>query len=197
MTKPKVIVIGGSNGSGKSTIARRLLHELMQIETFVNADVIASGLAAYQPETVAIEAARIMLERLHKLAAARADFAFETTLAARSYARWIQNLLDDGYSFHLHFVSLRSADLAVQRVRDRVALGGHNIPEQDIRRRYIRASRNFFEIYQSLADYWFVYDNSTGGEPNCIASGGRQSETNVLEWELWQELQERGNVKEQ
>src|SRR5438105_9238006 len=126
---PTVIVLAGPNGAGKTTASRTLLAETLRVMTFVNADVIAQGLAGFDPDSAAVEASRIMLERLHKLAEQRADFAFETTLAARSYAGWLKQLRDTGYTVHLCYFWLASADLAVARVAQRVRRGGHNIPE--------------------------------------------------------------------
>jgi predicted ABC-type ATPase len=124
-----VVVLSGPNGAGKSTAAPSLLKGRLSVDQFVNADEIARGLAGFAPETAAIPAGRIMLTRLRELAAARADFAFESTLASRSFARWLESLTSGGYRFHLVFLWLPSADLAVARVRDRVRQGGHDVPE--------------------------------------------------------------------
>jgi len=138
---PQVIIIAGPNGAGKTTLAPFLLRERFRTSAFVNADAIASGLSAFDPENVAIEAGRIMLRKLHELSEQRQRFAFETTLAARSYAPWIKRLRSSGYEMHLLFVSLRSAELAIERVAERVRRGGHMIPPPEIRRRYSEASR--------------------------------------------------------
>jgi len=125
---PSVIVLAGPNGAGKTTAARTLLAETLKVMTFVNADVLAQGLAGFDPDSAALEASRIMLERLHALAQERTDFAFETTLAGRSLAGWLDNLRQSGYVVHLVYFWLESADLAVARVAERVSMGGHNIP---------------------------------------------------------------------
>ena len=161
-------MLAGPNGAGKSTLAPFLLRDTLGIVEYVNADTLALGLSAFQPEGVAMQAGRIMLKRLHELAAERADFAFESTLASRSYAGWISALRDRGYEFHLYFLWLRSVDIAIERVKERVQLGGHDIPEDAIRRRYGRGIRNFFSLYQALATRWSVYDNSLR-EPLLIA----------------------------
>ena len=137
---------------------------------FVNADTIAQGLAAFAPDGVAFEAGSIMLARLHQLAARRRDFAFETTLASRSLAPWLADLLGTGYEFHLVFLWLPSADFAVQRVADRVRMGGHHVPEATVRRRYERGLRNFFRLYQPLATSWRMYDNSVMQSARLIAA---------------------------
>lgn len=121
---PSVVVLAGPNGAGKSTAAPALLHGRLAVEQFVNADEIARGLAGFAPETAAIPAGRIMVARLKELARTRANFAFETTLASRSFAPWLASLVAGGYRFHLVFLWLPSADLAVARVADRVRLGG-------------------------------------------------------------------------
>jgi predicted ABC-type ATPase len=132
-----------------------------------------------------MQAGRIMLKRLHELAAERADFAFESTLASRSYARWINRIRRDGYSLHLLFLWLRSPEIAIERVKERVRMGGHDVPEEVIRRRYHRGVRNFFDIYQPLAETWMVYDNSTAVEPLLIADGEGKQVRQMLEPELW------------
>src|SRR5206468_184298 len=147
-------VLGGPNGAGKTTSANHVLPRELGVLRFVNADTIASGLAAFAPETVAFHAGRIMLARLEELAAQRQDFAFETTLSARSYARLLRRLQADGYHVTVIYVWLHSADLAVQRVAARVRRGGHNIPKETIRRRYDRGLANFMDLYRALADDW-------------------------------------------
>jgi len=130
---PNVIVIAGPNGSGKSTAAPALLRDYLGITEFVNADVIAQGLSAFGSENVSIQAGRIMLNRLKELASEKADFAFETTLAARSYASWLTKLQQAGYRAHLIYLWLPSAELAIARVANRVQRGGHDIPEDVVR----------------------------------------------------------------
>lgn len=183
---PKLIAISGPNGAGKSTLAPLLLRDAYSIMEFVNADTIAQGLSAFTPETVAFEAGRIMLRRLRDLAERRISFAFETTLASRSYALWIAGLLERGYEFNLMFLWLRSPDLAVQRVNERVRAGGHNVPEQIVRRRYFKGIKNFFHLYQALADSWGVYDNSSGGTSLIIAKGDRGNVAKIYDEDGWQ-----------
>jgi predicted ABC-type ATPase len=167
---PHVIVIAGPNGAGKSTTAPKLLKEMLGVTEFVNADTIAEGLSAFNPEGAAFEAGRIMLRRLHSLADEQRDFAFETTLATRSYARWLKKLRDQGYTVHLFFFWLPSPEYAIARVAERVRMGGHNVPEETIRRRYQAGLRNFFDMYRHLADSWYMFDNSAPGMPLLIAS---------------------------
>ena len=135
-----------------------------------------------------------MLTRLQELAEQRASFAFETTLASRSFVPWIRGLVQTGYKFHLVFLWLPSADFAVQRVADRVRLGGHDVPETMIRRRYESGLRNFFTLYQSLAMTWRMYDNSGDVGVRLIAAGQRATVTQTGEAAIWQTLtQEYGH----
>ena len=141
---PKVVVIAGPNGAGKSTAATRILQDALAVQEFVNADVIARGLSAFKPESVALTAGRVMLQRLDALAAERADFAFETTLASRSFAPWLKRLNVSGYEFHLFFVWLPTAEAAIARVQERVRSGGHHVPEATVIRRFQSGLKNFF-----------------------------------------------------
>ena len=167
---PHVIVIAGPNGAGKSTTAPAILKETLGVTEFVNADTIAEGLSAFNPEGVAFQAGRVMLRRLHSLAAEQRDFAFETTLATRSYAPWLKELQGQGYTIILFFFWLPSPEFAISRVAERVRMGGHNVPEDTIRRRYHAGLRNFFGLYRQLADSWFIFDNSAPGRPVLIAT---------------------------
>lgn len=156
---PELYVIGGANGSGKTTVSLSLLPNLGVLE-YINADAIAAGLSPFSPESMAIQAGRLMLERLEVVSKAGIDFAFETTLAARTVAPFLQRCKARGYTVSLLYFWLRSPDLAVERVARRVASGGHSIPEAVIRRRYERGRRNLREIYLPLCDDWMVFDNS-------------------------------------
>jgi predicted ABC-type ATPase len=154
---PHVIVIAGPNGAGKSTAAPALLHGLLGIEHFVNADVIARGLSAFDPESVAIQAGRIMLERLRGLASHNEDFAFETTLASRSFAPWIAGLRrEQGYRCLVFYLWVPAPEVSVARVDQRVSEGGHFVPPGVVARRYLGGIRNFFELYRPIADEWRI-----------------------------------------
>ena len=181
----QIIILAGANGAGKSTLAPFLLRDTLWLLEYVNADTIARGLSAFQPEEAAFAAGRVMLRRLHELAKARKDFAFETTLATRSYAPWLRGVRREGYSVHLVFLWLRRVELAIDRVKERVRAGGHDVPEAVIRRRYQRGLENFFRIYQGLANTWAVYDNSASAEPVLVASGGAGTKPIVRSPELW------------
>lgn len=182
---PNVIVIGGPNGAGKTTSAPTLLRNALDVKEFVNADPIAQGLSGLDPDAAAIAAGRVMLARLRELAHRRVDFAFESTLASRSFAPWLRRLREDGYSVHVLFLWLPSAEMAVARVRERVRLGGHDVPESTVRRRFERGLGNFFSLYRPLADSWAIYDNLETGAPRLIAKGGLGASDEVLDADTW------------
>lgn len=182
---PSVILLGGPNGAGKSTVAPHLLRDALAVDEFVNADTIAQGLSGFAPEGQALAAGRIMLQRLHQLAAARHSFAFEATLAGRSYAKWLKQLIDSGYVFGLAYFWLASPDLAVRRVASRVRLGGHDVSEDVIRRRYAAGLRNFFKTYRPLADFWLVYDGSERTGARLVAQGNRSRTVEVFRADVW------------
>ena len=133
---PNIVILAGPNGAGKSTAAPTLLHGTLGVTEFVDADIIARGLSAFNVESVAMAAGRVMLARLRELARQRVTFAFETTLASRSFAPWLADLKDAGYAVDLMFLWLPSADFAIQRVADRVRRGGHTVAPETIRRKY-------------------------------------------------------------
>ncbi len=183
--EPNVIVISGPNGAGKSTAAPQLLQGALAVSEFVNADVIARGLSAFDPEHVAIQAGRVMLARLDELAMQRVSFAFETTLASRTFAHWISQLKTTGYVFHLIYLWVPSAELAISRVQQRVQSKGHHVPDDIVRRRYTRGLQNFFGLYRPLADTWRMYYSIGLTGPKLIADGDPQIGERVLETDLW------------
>lgn len=181
----QIIIIAGPNGAGKSTLAPLLLRDKLKLTEYVNADTIALGLSAFAPESAAIEAGRVMLKRLHDLAAQRKSFAFETTLATRSYAKWLKTLKEQGYDVHLTYLWLRSPEFAIARVQERVMMGGHDIPTETIRRRYKGGVKNFFGLYQESADTWVVYDHSVTNAPALLATGKRNAPPQIFDETLW------------
>lgn len=191
--QPNVVVLGGPNGSGKSTMAAALLQGALAVNEFVNADTIAQGLSAFAPTAAALAAGQIMLRRIRELARERTNFAFESTLAGRSLAPWLADLIDSGYRFHLLFLWLPSAELAVARVAHRVRMGGHDVPEETIRRRYHAGLRNFFGLYQPLAETWRMYDNSRWMTPRLVASGEGLAVTDITDKRTWQRIRQHGN----
>ena len=179
-------LLAGCNGAGKTTAAFALLPGLLDCREFVNADEIARGLSPFQPETVSIQAGRLMLARLRELLAAGETFALETTLATRHYVRFIAEAKNQGYFVSLFFFWLNSPDLAVSRVGERVREGGHHIPEPVIRRRYEWGLRQFFTAYCTAVDSWSFIDNSDGaGQLIAANAAGETVVTNAF---LWQQL---------
>jgi predicted ABC-type ATPase len=165
---PQIHVIAGPNGAGKTTFALTYLPRYAGCLQFVNADLIAAGLSPFAPESAAVAAGRLMLEQIRRLAAQRADFALETTLAGRGYQAMLRTYRQRSYVVSLYFLWLPSVQLALERVAERVRVGGHNVPEEDVRRRYQRGIRNLFQVYRPLLDSWIVYDNS-GPFPRAVA----------------------------
>jgi predicted ABC-type ATPase len=193
--QPRVIIIAGPNGAGKSTSAPRLLQGELHVDEFVNADEIARGLSAFRAEDVAITAGKVMLSRLQVLSDKQVDFAFETTLASRNFARWIKKLQADGYSCSLVFLWLPNAEMAIARVRERVAAGGHNVPSETIRRRYERGLRNFFFLYRPVVDEWLFFDASDSSGGRLVASGS-QGRSRVFDESVWTSvIEEYGHGK--
>lgn len=187
---PHLIVIAGPNGAGKSTAAEAILSGLLHLDDFLNADTIARGLSQFNPEKVAFEAGRIMLRRLDDLASSGVDFAFETTLASRTFAPWIARRRAEGYEFHLHFLWVPSPDVSIRRVGGRVSLGGHHVPSEVIARRYVGGPRNLLELYIPIADAWHVYDN-TSGTRRVVAEGGQSVSTKVYDDDdVWSAIEE-------
>ncbi len=166
----KVIIIAGPNGAGKTTFAREYLPNEANCPIFINADLIAAGLAPFSPETAAVKAARLMLKEIESNVKAGKSFAIETTLSGKAYAKDILQWKKLGYHITLAFLSLPDPEIAIARVAARVAAGGHNIPEATIRRRFKAGLENFHQLYSSLANSWSLYDNS-GNEPKLISRG--------------------------
>lgn len=181
---PRVVVLAGINGAGKTTAAQDLLTRVLEIPTFVNADAIARGLNGLKPETEAFRAGRIMLEQMNRLAEQRESFAFETTLAARTYAGWLEELRATGYEVYLFYYWLASPELAISRVAGRVQAGGHFVPDDTIRQRYSRSVRNFFDLYRPHADVWEVNENSFG-DKRLIGCGFAEEYAEVVDPERW------------
>ena len=189
---PRVVIFAGPNGAGKSTHADAIVAAL-RIDTFVNADYIARGLSGRNADGVAMQAGRIMLTRLKELAAAKQDFAFESTLSSRSFAPFLRQLKAQGYQVAIYYFSLTSASLAVRRVRLRVAMCGHNVPADTVRRRYARSVSNFLTLYLPLANDWTVYDNSSAEQAKMIASSVNGI-LKVLEPSPWLKLQKQAKA---
>lgn len=187
MKEKNLYIIAGCNGAGKTTASYSILPEILNCKEFVNADEIAKGLSPFQPETVSFEAGRIMLNRIDELLQKEVDFAFETTLSAKSYISIVKKAQSQGYFVTLIFFWLNSIELAKQRVKVRVTEGGHNIPEDVIERRYIRGIKNFFEIYLQKCNNVMLFDNSNK-LPILVAEKEINEEIQITNENLFDEI---------
>jgi predicted ABC-type ATPase len=185
----KFFIIAGCNGAGKTTASYTILPEILDCKEFVNADEIARGLSPFQPEKAGIEAVRMMLNRIKKLLESGESFAFETTLATRSYVKFIERAKQLNYQVTCLFFWLGSEELAILRVETRVKEGGHYIPEGVIRRRYKSGLRNFFNLFLSKVDNWLFVNNS--GDTYEIIAEGALNEESINNVEKWEELKRK------
>ena len=163
-----VYIIAGPNGSGKTTFASKFLPDYVKCPNFVNADLIAQGLSPFSPRSAAIKAGKLVLSQIHEFAKSGVDFAFESTLAGKLYVNLFRELKTKGYKLHLFFLWIPNTELAIARIKDRVVEGGHDVPAQDVKRRFTRSICNFFKLYQPLLDSWMLFDNA-GSSPALIA----------------------------
>lgn len=157
---PRLYILSGCNGAGKTTASYTLLPELLECNEFVNSDEFAKSLSPFDPSLVSLKASRYMLMKIKYLLSKRVDFVIETTLATRSLTKIINEAHDLGYEVTLLYFWLNSVELAIKRVKNRVENGGHNIPEDVIRRRYVTGVKYFFDIYAPMCDRWVLADNS-------------------------------------
>jgi len=179
---PEIFIIAGCNGAGKTTAAYNLLPDIFKTVEFVNADEIARGLSPFNPMGVAFQAGRIMLERIEQLVQGNQSFSFETTLSGLTYLNFIKKAKAKGYGITFFFVFLNSSELAVERVAIRVSKGGHNIPVDVIKRRYVKGLKNFLK-YTAQANDWYVYDNS--GSEYTIVAKNVNGESKIFNFELF------------
>ena len=180
-------IIGGCNGAGKTTASYTVLPEILHCREFVNADEIARGLSPFNPEGMAIQAGRLMLKRIEELLSRNETFSIETTLATRSYINLVHRAQAKGYRVNLIFFWLRTPELAIQRVAERVQHGGHSIPEDIIRRRYVTGINHLFHLFITEVDYWGIYDNSEQPRKK-IASGSKGNGLDIFNEELYQSI---------
>lgn len=192
--KHNLYIIAGCNGAGKTTASFTVLPEMLDCREFVNADEIAAGLSPFNPEGVAIQAGRLMIDRIIHLLKEGETFAFETTLATRSYVKLIKQAQKRGYFVTLLFFSLASPEQAVKRVAKRVSLGGHNIPTDVIYRRYNNGLSNLFKLYMPICDYWALYDNSVC-PTNKVAYGWKDNKITVLVPEIFNKFKNEYNER--
>jgi predicted ABC-type ATPase len=186
MGNKNVYIIAGPNGSGKTTFAKKFLPDYAKCPNFVNADLIAQGLSPFSPRLAAMKAGRLVLEQIHGLAEKNLDFAFETTLAGKSYLSLLKGLKNKNYSIHLFFLWIPNPELALARIKERVADGGHDIPAADVRRRFKRGTHNLFKLYKPILDSWMLFNNS-GSAPSLIAEE-RERRLLIIDKELFDRI---------
>ena len=182
----KLYIIAGCNGAGKTTASYTILPDILDCKEFVNADEIARGLSPFQPDNAGIQAGKLMLNRIKKLIESDDNFAFETTLATKSYVNLVASAKQKGFQVTLLFFWLHSPELAVSRVKTRVKEGGHNIPEDVIRRRYKNGLKNFFKLYMPVTDNWMFIDNS--GENYEIIAEGEPDNVIINNKQVWAQI---------
>jgi predicted ABC-type ATPase len=185
----RLYIIAGCNGAGKTTASYTILPEILDCKEFVNADEIAKGISPFQPEKAGIEAGRLMLKRINKLLELGENFAFETTLSTRSYVQFVEKAKELNYQVTCLFFWLSSEELAISRVATRVKEGGHNIPEDVIKRRYKSGLENFFKLFLPKVDNWLFVNNS--GDAYEIVAEGAINEVTINNKKLWEELKQK------
>ena len=188
MSHPNLYIIAGPNGAGKTTASYTLLPEMLHCINFVNADEIARGLSPFSPDTVDVQAARIMLQRIEELLAQKVDFAIETTLATRSYVQLVRRAQKIGYKVHLIFFCLDSPEQAMKRVAQRVSEGGHNIPEEVIRRRFSRGVENLINLYIPICDSVLIFNNVKTPAQLVAKKRVHNDDIELCEPQMWNEL---------
>jgi predicted ABC-type ATPase len=189
--KPNCYIIAGPNGAGKTTFATEFLPLYANCSNFINADLIARAYSPFDPDAGMLRAGRAVLERIANSATARADFAFETTLAGRSYVPVVRRLRSVGFAVHMFYLWIPAPELALLRIRDRVANGGHNVPEAAVRRRFRRTLSNLFALYRPLLDTLHFFDNSSD-IPRLVFKD-EAGDTSVLDVTLFEELQRKAS----
>lgn len=180
-------IVAGANGVGKTTFAREFLPKYAHCREFLNADLLAAGISPFDPDQAAVAAGRVLLARMKELIQRGKDFGFETTLAGKTYETILRNMKDRGYRLHLFYLWVPKVELAIARVVHRVEQGGHNVPEDVIRRRFDAGSRNLLQVYLPLMDSWHIFNNSTL-VPSLIASK-EQGELDVLDAKVYELIQ--------
>lgn len=192
MKNRNAYIIAGPNGSGKTTFAKKFLPEYAKCPNFVNADLIANGLSPFSPRSAAIKAGKLVLGQIQEFAEMGVHFAFESTLAGKLYVNLFKKLKAKGYRLNLFFLWVPNAELAIARIKDRVAEGGHHVPTEDVRRRFDRSIYNFFKLYSPLLDKWMLFNNSSI-KPALIAKKDNDS-IEIFDRELFEKILHKQGV---
>lgn len=185
----QIYIIAGPNGAGKTTFAKKFLPRYAKCNNFVNADLIASGLSPFSPASAAIKAGKLLLSEIHSLAEKKADFAFETALCGKAHLKFLEKQKKRGYSVHIFFLWLPAVNLAVSRVKERVERGGHYASTTDVKRRFHRSTRNFFNLYMPLADSWHLFENSA--EIPALIAGRKDEKLEIRDAALFKKISEK------
>lgn len=188
----KLYIIAGSNGAGKTTFAREYFPVYVGKVDFVNADMIAQGLSPFAPSRFDIRAGRIMLERIKELSGARKTFGIETTLSGKTYLKILNEMKDSGYRIYMYYLWIPNYQLGVERIKNRVKEGGHNIPEHTVKRRFDKTLWNLFHTYLPVLDYLAIFDNSRV-QPRIIYEKGHKNE-NIIDKDLFQHMKKEVNL---
>ncbi len=191
--QPHVYIVGGPNGSGKTTFANEYFEGVRPPVKFLNADVIASAISPRRPELKAIQAGKLLLQQIEEYSEQKIDFAFESTLSGTNYVSRIKSMKTAGYVVHLFFLWIPDVKLSVERVKNRVLLGGHNIPEDVVERRFHKGLTNFFNIYNKAADDWILFDNSK--EEIQVVGQSKDGIFNSERLDLYKQLQAKYEIK--
>lgn len=190
---PNVYIIAGPNGAGKTTFAKEFLPKYAHCPNFINADLIALGLAPFSPAKVQIKAGKILIEQINQYLKDKIDFSFESTLAGKAYAALIKEAKMKGYTVTIFYLSIPDPKLAQERIKQRVKEGGHHVPSVDILRRFKRSWQNFINVYMPLANSWVLFDNSSLVPVEIVKCD--QGKIKVLEKNLYQEMMGENNAK--
>lgn len=190
---PNVYIVAGPNGAGKTTFARKFLPAYVHCKQFVNADLIAGGLSPFSPEQSAIQAGKLLLEQIRTFTRKGIDFAFETTLAGKSYQNLFADLKAKGYSLHLFFLWIPNVEMALSRIDDRVKRGGHRIEEPVVRRRFVRGLQHLFKLYRPFLDLWVIFDNS-GSFPHLVATG-KPTDLKIVDKDLFDRITKQAGTE--
>jgi predicted ABC-type ATPase len=193
MKSKNVYIIAGPNGSGKTTFATEFLPDYAKCPNFINADLIAQGLSPFSPRQVAIKSGKLVLEQIKEYSKSGINFGFETTMSGVTYIKYFKMLKDKGYKINIFFLWIPSSQLAIARVKDRLAQGGHNVPVADIRRRFARSTDKFLKQYRLLADKWILFNNS-GPKPRIIAKK-QNKHTDIIDDGLFTKITKSAGVK--